>query len=71
MRITRTDIAVGAAILALGALQVSLVRGDDVYVVDLDLPGVWKSGESRELFVRGSNLLRKPMNRPRCLIMHP
>lgn len=47
------------------------VDGDDIYVVDLDLPGVWKSGESRELFVRGSNLLRKPMNRPRCLIMHP
>lgn len=47
------------------------VSGDDVYVVDLDLPGVWKSGTSRELFVRGSNLLRKPMNRPRPIIMHP
>jgi sugar lactone lactonase YvrE len=47
------------------------VDGADAYVVDLDLPGVWKSGDSRELFVRGSNLLRKPMNRPRCVIMHP
>ena len=35
------------------------VLEEDVYVVDLDLPGVWKSGNSRELFVRGSNLLRK------------
>jgi sugar lactone lactonase YvrE len=47
------------------------VSGDDVYVVDLDLPGVWKAGESRELFARGTKLLRKPMNRPRCVIMHP
>ena len=47
------------------------VSGEDVYVVDLDLPGVWKSGATRELFARGTNRLRKPMNRPRCLIMHP
>lgn len=47
------------------------VSGDDVYVVDLDLPGVWKGGESRELYARGTKLLRKPMNRPRCVIMHP
>lgn len=47
------------------------VSGDDVYTVDLDLPGVWKSNQSRELFVRGSKFLRKPMNRPRCIIMHP
>jgi hypothetical protein len=32
MRITRADVAVGAAILALGALQVFLVRADDVYL---------------------------------------
>jgi sugar lactone lactonase YvrE len=47
------------------------VSGDDVYVVDLDLPGVWKSGLERELFSLGTKLLRKPMNRPRCVIMHP
>ncbi len=48
------------------------VDGDTLYLVDLDLPGVWKvSGEKRELFVRGSNLLRKPMNRPRCIALHP
>ncbi|WP_063870222.1 SMP-30/gluconolactonase/LRE family protein [Novipirellula maiorica] len=44
----------------------------ELYVVDLDLPGVWKIGEGgRSLFVRGSNLLRHPMNRPRCIVMHP
>ncbi len=47
------------------------VDGDTLYVVDLDLPGVWKVGEQRELFVRGSNLLRKPMNRPRCVTVDP
>lgn len=47
------------------------VSGEEIYVVDLDLPGVWKSGASRELFARGSKFLRKPMNRPRCVIMHP
>lgn len=47
------------------------VLDDAVFAVDLDLPGVWKSGEKLELFARGSNLLRKPMNRPRCVINHP
>lgn len=47
------------------------VTGEEIYVVDLDLPGVWKAGAKRELYVRGSNLLRKPMNRPRCVIVHP
>ena len=48
------------------------VDGDDVYTVDLDLPGVWKSsGGKRELFIRGSSLLRKPMNRPRAITIHP
>lgn len=43
------------------------------YVVDLDLPGVWKLSGVDEplakasLFVRGSNLLRQPLNRPRCI----
>ncbi|MCM2369691.1 NHL repeat-containing protein [Aporhodopirellula aestuarii] len=47
------------------------VDGEDVYCVDLDLPGVWVAGEARELFSRGSKFLRKPMNRPRCIVMHP
>ncbi|MDA8743942.1 hypothetical protein N9N28_04840 [Rubripirellula amarantea] len=45
--------------------------GDSIYVVDLDLPGVWKAGAERQLFIRGSKYLRKPLNRPRCVIMHP
>lgn len=47
------------------------VDGDDIYCVDLDVPGVWMAGSSRELFCRGSRFLRKPMNRPRCIVMHP
>ncbi len=45
--------------------------GDKLFVVDLDLPGVWEIGESRSLFFKGSNLLRKPMNRPHCVTPHP
>ncbi len=48
------------------------VDGDTLYVVDLDLPGVWAvQGEQRELFVRGTKLLRTPLNRPRCVAVHP
>ncbi len=47
------------------------VSGDKLFVVDLDLPGVWEIGESRTLFFKGSNLLRKPMNRPHCVTPHP
>ena len=43
-----------------------------LYVVDLDLPGVWQVVEGkRELFVLGSKFLRKPLNRPRCVVLHP
>ncbi len=48
------------------------VDGSTLYVVDLDLPGVWQMREGQqELFVRGSQLLRKPLNRPRCVAVHP
>lgn len=51
------------------------LAGEDIYTVDLDLPGVWKSGASgdakTELFVAGSKFLRKPLNRPRCIVIHP
>ncbi len=48
------------------------VRGGEVFAVDLDLPGVWKSLDGhREVFIRGSNLLRKPLNRPRAIALHP
>jgi len=48
------------------------VDGDAFYVVDLDLPGVWRvDQQGRALFVRGTQLLRKPLNRPRCIALHP
>jgi sugar lactone lactonase YvrE len=48
------------------------VQDGTLFVVDLDLPGVWqiKDGK-RTLFVRGTKFLRKPMNRPRCIALHP
>ncbi len=48
------------------------VDGESIYVVDLDLPGVWKIADGKpELYVRGTNLLRKPLNRVRCITLHP
>ena len=47
------------------------VSGEDLFVVDLDLPGVWKVGQQRSLLVKGSNLLRNPLNRPRAIAVHP
>ena len=48
------------------------VDGNDVYTVDLDLPGIWKTTpEGRQLFARGSNLLRQTLNRPRPITLHP
>lgn len=50
------------------------VDGDRLFVVDSDLPGVWKTsadGSSPELFVRGSKFFRKPLNRPFSAIVHP
>ncbi|MEZ6091219.1 MAG: NHL repeat-containing protein [Pirellulaceae bacterium] len=39
------------------------------FIVDLDLPGIWKLGEDGQLalFVQGSKWIRKPLNRPRCV----
>ncbi len=43
-----------------------------LFVVDLDLPGVWlQDGETLQLFAPGTKLLRKPMNRPWCVTGHP
>ena len=47
------------------------LSGDDLFVTDLDLPGVWRVDSEMSLFIRGSKFLRKPMNRPRCAIAHP
>lgn len=46
--------------------------GAVLYVVDLDLPGVWRvDDQGRSLFVRGSSRFRTPLNRPRCVALHP
>ncbi|MEO1615756.1 MAG: hypothetical protein AAFV88_07915 [Planctomycetota bacterium] len=48
-----------------------------LFVVDLDLPGIWRSGNLEtqagqwELFTPGTKLLRKPLNRPWCVVPHP
>ncbi len=48
------------------------VDGDSLLVVDLDLPGIWKvTGDKSELYLKGTKLLRKPMNRPFCVIPKP
>jgi sugar lactone lactonase YvrE len=48
------------------------VDAGKLFVVDLDLPGVWQVVDGkREVFVLGTKLLRKPMNRPRCIALHP
>jgi sugar lactone lactonase YvrE len=47
------------------------VDAQRVFTVDLDLPGVWQSESTTKLFNAGSNLLRHPMNRPRCVAIHP
>lgn len=45
------------------------VAGKSMFIVDLDLPGVWQLDQEAELklFVRGSKWIRKPLNRPRCV----
>jgi sugar lactone lactonase YvrE len=47
------------------------VEGEtSIVIVDLNLPGIWRlplSGGTPQLVYRGSNLLRKPLNRPRCI----
>ena len=47
------------------------VSGDQIFVVDLDLPGVWEINAGKTLFSKGSNRLRKAMNRPHCVTSHP
>ena len=52
--------------------RVTAVDGDDLLLVDLDLPGIWRlSGDEKKLIAPGTKLLRKPMNRPWCVVPHP
>jgi DNA-binding beta-propeller fold protein YncE len=64
-------IAQDAAVAELAYPKALTVSGETLYVVDLDLPGVWQVTDSKELYVKGSNLLRKTMNRPHCATPHP
>ena len=46
--------------------------GEKLLVVDLDLPGIWiQDGDSFKVHTPGTKLLRKPMNRPWCVVPHP
>jgi sugar lactone lactonase YvrE len=48
------------------------VDGGVLYVVDLNLPGVWKvQGDQRDVFALGERSFRTPLNRPRCVAIHP
>jgi sugar lactone lactonase YvrE len=48
------------------------LEGERLFVVDLDLPGIWvREGETLKLHTPGTKLLRKPMNRPWCVVPHP
>lgn len=52
-------------------LAVAIDR-DKTFVVDLELPGVWEISDlGRTVFALGSRHLRSPLNRPRCIAMHP
>ncbi len=67
--------AVPAAAEPAAALSYPLsvaVAGEVLYVVDLDLPGIWQVKDAkRELYLLGSKFLRKALNRPRCVVVHP
>lgn len=46
--------------------------GDVLYVVDLELPGVWKvTSEGKEIYTKGSKRFREPLNAPRCIAVAP
>jgi DNA-binding beta-propeller fold protein YncE len=51
-------------------ISVAVAPDGSSILVDLNLPGVWRipaGGGVPQLVYRGTNLLRKPMNRPRCV----
>jgi len=46
--------------------------GREVFVVDLELPGVWLiGGAGRQLFAIGTRQVGQPLNRPRSIALHP
>ena len=52
---------------------IAVAVGDgEIFTVDLDLPGIWRTDQSgRTLWRAGSPYLRKTLNRPRPVVMHP
>lgn len=43
-------------------------HGDSVYLVDLNLPGVWKATDGKlDVYFQASKRFRTPLNAPRCL----
>lgn len=53
-------------------ISVAVAPDSSIVFVDLNLPGVWRvaaEGGVPELVYRGTKLLRKPMNRPRCCVV--
>lgn len=48
------------------------VKGKDVYIADLELPGILKfDGKQISAFHIGSRRIRGELNRPRCIALHP
>lgn len=47
-------------------------RGKDVFIADLELPGIFKfDGKHLSAFHIGSSRIRGELNRPRCVALHP
>jgi sugar lactone lactonase YvrE len=48
------------------------VDGEQLLIVDLDLPGVWRGNDGAfSVYTPGTKLLKKPMNRPWSIAPHP
>ncbi|MEM9644892.1 MAG: hypothetical protein AAF989_07850 [Planctomycetota bacterium] len=58
-------------------IAIAAVEGDGweettLYVVDLEMPGVWQVETSeKRVFAQGSKTFKTPLNRPRCIAIHP
>lgn len=58
--------------LAVAVESGATVAEDVLYVVDLELPGIWRiDGDGKTIYAKGSNRFREPLNRPRCIALHP
>lgn len=68
--ITAAALAAPAAALAedlLYPVAIAVKDQETLYLVDRDLPGVWKTeGNQLKIFFRGDKKFRTPLNAPRC-----